>query len=494
MVERHGLSLSTDTVGRSAEWRQLVDFATNTAPHATLGLVWGRRRTGKSYLLSQLADQHGFYFEAIRGAAGEVLAELGASLGRSMGSPAPLELPDWSTAISVLMQLGAQRPYTVVLDEYPYLREESPELDSIIQRAYGPQNSGRQQSQCRLVLCGSAMSVMSQLLTGTSPLRGRAGMDLRIAPFGYRDALTLHRTEDLAHGIRMYSIIGGVAAYARDMVDDDLPEDPKDFDRWVAQRVLSPAAPLSREVDFLLSEDPTTSQARKLHLYHSALAGIAGGRRTPGRIADAMKVSGQRLDPILRALVDAEFIDRVIDPVRDHRPSYHPGDPIIRFHYAILRRHQARLRRSGADAQTYWRSLRSTFESQVVGPTFEAVARSWLVHHAASSVLGDMPVHVGSSVVGVDGVDHEVDLVVAADDAERPAERSVLVIGEAKSGQPLTLRDLERLRSIRSAMGRRAQEASLYLVGQRFSPSLIDRAARQRDVELVDLERLYFGT
>jgi uncharacterized protein len=494
MDERSAISLSPDAIGRESEWQGLTDFSQSAAQHSTLGIVWGRRRIGKSFLLSQLGEQQGLYYEAVRGSASESLRELGAVIAEAVGAPAPLQLPDWDTAISTLMQLGANRPFTVVLDEYPYLKEESPELDSIIQRAFGPNSILRTENRCRLILCGSAMSVMAELLAGTAPLRGRASLDLRISPFDFRDAMALHGTTDLSLAVRLYSVIGGVAAYARDMVDDDLPGHRANFDAWIVRRVLSPAAPLSREVDLLLSEDPATAQARKLNLYHAALAAVALGRRTPGRMADYVNISGQRLDPIVRGLVEAQFLERLIDPVRDNRPTYHPGDPIIRFHYAVIRPNHARLGRHGADLQAMWSALGPTFRSNVVGPAFEMMARHWLTHYADLSEVIDGPSHIGSTVVSAPGIEHEIDLVVARDDADAPGARSVAVLGEVKSGEELGTGHLATLESARAALGSRAAGAVLYLVGQRFTEPLSTLAARRSDVELVDLERLYFGS
>jgi AAA+ ATPase superfamily predicted ATPase len=486
--------LPPGTVGRGSEWASLTRFASNDVDHATLGIVWGRRRIGKSYLLAQLAGDDGLYYEAVRGSASEALAELGAAIATAVGAPAPLRLPDWDAAIAALLRLGEERPCTVVLDEYPYLREQSPELDSIIQRAFGPRSRLRSGTRCRLILCGSAMSTMSGLLAGTAPLRGRAGLDLRLAPFDHRDALQLYGTDDLALATRLHAVIGGVAAYARDMVDDDLPGDLKGFDAWIGRRVLSPSAPLSREVDLLLSEDPTTSQARKVNLYHAALAAVALGRRTPSRMADYVNISGQRLDPILRGLVDAGFIERLVDPVREHRPTYQPGDPIIRFHYAILRPNHTRLSRHGSDLRAAWKGLQGAFTSAVVGPTFESMARQWVTHHADLAEVTAGPVHVGPSLATVDHVDREVDLVVARDDGDRPIDRSIAAIGEAKSGERITSTHLGRLEAIRSSFGSRAVDARLILVGARFDPNLVRRASKRSDVELVDLERLYRGS
>lgn len=495
MDERpESIPLPPGTVGRQPEWGALVDFATARRDHASLGIVWGRRRIGKSYLLTELcAATGGVYFEALRGSASESLASLGAALGAATGAPAPLALPDWEAAVAALLRLGTDRPRVVVLDEYPYLREQVPALDSIIQRTFGPRDPLRTGTRTRLVLCGSAMSVMADLLSGTSPLRGRAALDLRVAPFDYREAAVLHQVTDLRLAVQLYAIIGGVAAYARDMVDDDLPTGPRDLDRWVAQRVLSPAAPLSREVELLLAEDPSTAQARKINLYHATLAAVALGRHAPGRIADYVKLSGPRLDPILQSLVSAQFVDRITDPVRANRPLYHPGDPIIRFHYALLRPNHSKLSRHGGDLRALWRGLGDTFRSQVVGPTFEAMARHWAIHYARLPGLDGTATHVGATSVSIDGSDTEVDIAVSLDDAPTPGERTVVALGEAKSGEELTTAHLRRLERIRSALGARAADARLLLVGTRVDSGLRTTARRRHDVELVDLERLYHG-
>jgi uncharacterized protein len=50
---------------RNAEWTGLMSFAADARPGATLGVVSGRRRQGKSYLLQALATAlGGIYFPA----------------------------------------------------------------------------------------------------------------------------------------------------------------------------------------------------------------------------------------------------------------------------------------------------------------------------------------------------------------------------------------------------------------------------------------------
>lgn len=483
----------SDMVGRRVELGRLAEFVKSGETAATLGIVWGRRRIGKSFLLHSLAEQTGgFYHEAVRGARSEALRAFGERIGAYQQAAAPLAFDSWDEVVEALMRLGGERETVVVLDEFPYLLEHSPELESIIQRAFGARNALRADSRTRLILCGSAMSVMGQILSGTAPLRGRAGLDLRIAPFDYREARALHGVEDLATAVRAYAVIGGVAAYAREMSGNDLPSAPDDFDRWICRRVLSPSAPLFNEVPLLLSEDPATSKARKLNLYHAALAGVSQGNRSWSSLTSYLRMSGAALNPIMTALISAQFLARLNDPIRDNRPLYEPVDPILRVHYALLRRHGERLSRHGTDTLGIWHDIEPTFQSQVLGPVFESMARFWTTHFASRETLGGMADHVGPSTVSLgDGREVELDVVVAADDGASPGERTVHALGEAKVGQTLTMRHVERLEAARSALGVRASNAKLLLFG-----SVVDEAVRlaadnRSDVEVVDLPRLY---
>ena len=490
-----------DMVGREREWQRLVDFATSGEAAASLGIVWGRRRIGKSFLLADLADRTGgFYYHSLRGSSAEALRGLGERLAQHQGAVAPYAFATWEDAVDALVALGREREVLVVLDEFPYLLEHTPGLDSVIQRAFGPRAATRRNTRTRLVLCGSAMSVMGNLLAGTAPLRGRAGLDLRMHPFDFRTARQLHQIDDFATAVRVYAVIGGVAAYAREMVANEVPRTPQAFDRWICRRVLSPAAPLFGEVELLLGEDPIVSRVRKPNLYHATLAGVALGNHAWSSLTNYVRIPGASLQAIVDALVAADFIARVQDPVRDNRPTYHPSDPLIRFHYAIIRRHQARLGRHGADTEALWGDLLPTFNSQVLGPCFESMARYWTTHFAAHKTLGGVPEHVGPTTLTVSdretGADEprEVDVVVAADDGTTPGARTVYALGEAKAGERLTMRHVYRLEDARSAMGTRAGGAKLLLFGRLFDAAVRAAAATRADLELIDLERLYAGS
>lgn len=472
----------------------LERFLGSDVGHHTLGLVYGRRRIGKSTLLDELTLAHGgFYWEATRGEAGVHLARLGAALGRHLGT-GRLSFDTWEDAVLQLVRLGEDGPVPVVLDEFGYLLEAEPTLDSIVSAALGPAGRRRTPGRARLILCGSAIALMRALTAGEAPLRGRAGLEIVMQPFGYRRAARLLGADappELA--ARVYSAIGGVIGYYTDMVDHDLPEARADFDRWIVARVLSPAATLHHEATTLLAEDPTLSAASPT-MHHSILGAIANGSVTAGRIANRLRRPVSNLDPALKRLIDAGFVLRHEDPIRAQRPTYALSDPFLQFHYAILEPHGTLLR--DRDPGSVWENrLAATFDARVRGPVFEELAREWIRRHAAPATLGGIADHVGPSTVLIEGTRHELDVVAAQADepTATPRDRTVLALGEAKAGETVGATRLRHLEKARAALGTRAAQARLLLFAPAFTEDLQAIAGRREDVELVDLHRLYHG-
>src|SRR3982751_6712755 len=152
---------------RDREWRDLSAFATDPAAGATLGVVSGRRRQGKTFLLRALCQATGgFYFAADEATDRESLNRLGSLLADQLGAPGAFTFETWHSAVDALLALGGDGRVPVVIDEFPYLVRANPQLPSIIQNALAPLRPEREASRTSLLLCGSAMSFMGRLLSG----------------------------------------------------------------------------------------------------------------------------------------------------------------------------------------------------------------------------------------------------------------------------------------------------------------------------------------
>jgi AAA+ ATPase superfamily predicted ATPase len=466
------------------------EFIDSSAPKHTLGLLYGRRRIGKSTLLEGVCEgRGGFYWEATRTASALQLERFGEALGAHLGV-GRLAISTWEQALSALWRLGHGRPAVVVLDEFGHLLESDPSIASVLATMLGPKAQRDHPGSTRLILCGSAIAMMSALTVGEAPLRGRAGMELVMRPADYR--LARSWVGDVADrlAVDVHAVIGGVVGYATDMVDHDLPATQADFDRWVCRRVLSPAATLHREALTLLAEDPTLSGGNVV-THHAILAAIATGSVTAGTIAKRMNRSFPAVAPHLTRLIDSGFVTRQEDPIRDKRPLYALADPFLQFHYAVLEPNGPSLR--DTDLAGLWAGrLKATFRSAVLGPVVEEQARTWVRRYASAATRGDDARHIGPSSAHYDGADHQLDVLVAGP-GDTPAYRTVLAIGEAKAGAQQGLGHLNALEKARSAWKERAAGAKLLLIGPGFEPDLLDVAAARDDVELVDFHRLYTG-
>ena len=494
MARAHAhLRKPSDMFARDREWSELTAFAVDEGPEATMAVVSGRRRQGKSFLLDSLARAAGgFYFCAYEATEAESLRRFGEELGQYTGSIAPMRFDRWEQAVDALLALGKDKPVPVVIDEFPYLARATPSLPSIVQVAYGPRRPERLESRTRLLLCGSSLSFMGKLLSGTSPLRGRAGLELVVQPLDFRQAAAFWGIEeDPRLALLVHSVVGGTPAYRREFVRDDVPAGLDDFDDWVCRTALSPRSPLYREARYLLADE---SDLRDRALYHSVLAALASGNATAGRIAGCLERPTSDITHPLTVLQDCGLVRKETDAFRRNRSVYRVGEPLIAFDHAISRPKLPLLDRGLADQ--VWASSRPRFLSGVVGPHFEQICREWVAHFAAPETFGGMPIDVSYGTVPdqAERTAHEIDVVVRG--AVGQDNGVLLSLGEAKWDQVMGTGHLERLRHAAALLAARGVDTSAVrpacYSGAGFTDEL--RAAGDRgEVVLVDLERLYRG-
>jgi hypothetical protein len=472
---------------RDRDWRALVAYVSNQQPEATLGIVSGRRRQGKTFLLTALAEATGgFYFEAEEAAEAEALRLLGRAIGEFSGAPGELRLDDWDDALSALFALSTERPVPVIIDEFPLLMKSNAALPSKLQRYIDESWSRRSaHGPARVLLCGSAMSVMGRLLAGQAPLRGRAGLELVVCPLPYRDAARFWEIDDHRLAILVNAVVGGTPAYRRQFVRNDTPRGMADFDDWVCRTVLDPQVPLFREARYLLAEEV---EAREPGLYHSVLAAIASGKTTNGGIATFIGRTSAEIAHPLNVLEDSHLITRDPDVFRKARSVYRIAEPLITFYQALMRPRWAVLELGHADR--VWPQVRQTFLSQVVGPRFEQICRDWAL--LADEAFAEPPAHVGSGVVADPANRTQIEIDVAVLAAETPGEpRRVLSLGEAKWGRVMGIRHLNRLRRARELLTQQGLNASGAILACYSGTGFDDELRAAPDVLLVDPDRLY---
>jgi hypothetical protein len=507
VLDNEILGKPADVFDRDAEWADLADFVLSPLPGLRIAVVYGRRRQGKSYLLRRLADAvGGLYHLATEQAEAVSLRRFGDSVAAWTGLPAgSFGFGDWERALRTATEVLAARarsgaspqaPGLLVLDEFPYLCQETPGLPSIVQSLYDSLGPGAmaETEPLRLILCGSAISVMGDLLSGTKALRGRAALELRVRPFGYRDAREYWEIETPAAAFAHNAIVGGTPGYRELVPGPRVPEDAGQLGGWLARNVLRPSMPLFDEARRVVHEDP---RIRDTAAYSSVLAAVAAGESSPTKIGGLLGRPATSLAHQLATLSSAGFIDRRHDLLLDRRPVVMVADPMVRFHELVIEPYQADL--EAGRARQVWAEAAHTVESKIYGPHFEALASEWVTRYAAGEA-GLTVGPVGQTVVACreHKTGHEIDVLALARGARpRTAGVPVAFIGEAKhrDRRPglAELRSLQHRQELLTATGHDASDAVLGLFSATgFTEELQAEAASSRGkILLTSLEMLY---
>lgn len=462
---------------RTQEWSDLDGFV--STPRNRLAVVLGARRVGKSFLTYSFCNQaNGFYVQATRGDPSLALGSLGEALGERLRAPAPLKLSNWRAAVDALLTL----PDTpmIVLDEFPYWVESSPDLPTVLQAALDQNRLTNPEAGNKLVLCGSAASQMSRLLADDGPLYRRAQLALTVRPFDLRTASDYWGLKDRpTEALRVYTIVGGMPGY-KDVLG---PVD--NVDTWVINRVLNPGTSLFYEDDLVFATDPDLPDS---NVYRSVLTAIARGESTTTGIASRIGRKVTSLSKVIDRLMTAGLIVRTPDPLRSKRSRIDLADPFLRFHYAIIQPNRAALARRRS--QQVWERSKATFQSQVLGPGFEQLCRDALLDY---DDLGfPIPISgVGSTKLHDPVSQRDLDVDVVGLDEQG----TIVLLGEAKATNAVrTQRDLRRLEHLRTLLPPHRRDPDVHLA--LFSLNGTDKelaheAARRQDVTLIDAATLF---
>src|SRR5215212_2279289 len=300
----------------AARFRRLIDRS-----EGQLGVVYGRRRCGKSRLLREiLPPGRSVYYVGDDREASLQRASLATEIGRLLPGFERVTYPGWDALLARWWQEA--RPGTVLaLDEFPSLVAVAQELPSLLQK-YLDREAER---GIHLLLSGSSQRMMQGLvLDRTAPLFGRATEMLktsRLPPGWIAEALHLDAPE---RAVESYAVWGGTPRYW------ELAGDHPDLRSALRSLVLSPLGVLSEEPARLLLDDMRdTTQAA------SILSLIGQGCHRISEIAARLGKPVTTLSRPIQRLQEMDLITREQPFAEESRGGkrtlYKISDPFLRF-------------------------------------------------------------------------------------------------------------------------------------------------------------------
>lgn len=402
-------------VNREEELRQLERWWDSRSV-GSLGMVWGRRRVGKTELIRHFAHQRRtiFHTSARRPAADELrvlAAEAAPLLAIGLRDLLARPFADWTDVFETLAA-AASEPLLLVLDEFPELVQVTPELPSVLRAVW---DRVRARTKLRILLCGSAVRTMESTQEQREPLYGRFDLTLLLHPFRPHEAAGMLSTLPPPERALVWGIVGGVPQYLAWWNPEQGVADNLDT------LACTPGGRLLVEGELIMATEGGSTDLASQILY-----AIAAGRTKFHEIKDAVRTDPTRTLERLRAL---RLIERMFPVTEDERTTrrrlYRIADNFLAFWLGVLSRYRSPIELGLG--RTTLAVLMQELDDHMDACWKEAF-RLHLRRLADKGALGSDIVAIGPFWTAADEHDqHEIDAVALAG-----RERAAALVGEAK--------------------------------------------------------------
>ncbi|MCR5305612.1 MAG: ATP-binding protein [Oscillospiraceae bacterium] len=361
-------------IGREKELKQLTAELSGWK-RKTAVLVYGKRRVGKSTLIK----------EAAKGFDGVVINHMCVSstfegnlelIYRSVSEALSLPNMRFESLFAMMDYLKSlDRKILLIIDEYPYLKQtrKKNEVDLYMQTMID-----RLPENVKLILCGSYITIMKELLTEGNPLFGRFSLIQHIHDFDYYEASLFYPELPVKDKIAFFAVFGGCPYVLENLnTDASLQEN--------IQNLLLPETGLIRShiENIMLKEIQKNFDAR-------ILEAIGNGKKKYTEIREQIgSTETGLLDKQLKILLDMETVQKT-EPINRRNDKkkqfYEIMDNLMRFYFSFIFGKAGTIARIGEE-QFYNRNIASSL-TQFISRRLEGIA---LQYFHRMSVLGKIP-------------------------------------------------------------------------------------------------------
>lgn len=368
-------------VGRKTEQLELKNFLSGRGQAA---LVYGRRRIGKTSLIKHVIsasdDSCFMFFEAIEGSYESNLMSFTRLTAQKLDVPLG-SYPDFLSLFSFIAASG--KALVIIIDEYQYLKLSRKEysVDSEFKQIIDNIPSG-----IKLILSGSYITIMKELLAEENPLFGRFSLIMNLKELNYLESQEFYSNKSTYEKVCFYAVFGG-CPYILEHIEPDASLEENIVSLLVNENSVARAY-----IEYVLFKE--TGKANTLN---EVLSALSNSKKRYSQIESELNMkSNGLLSTYLKQLIDMNLITTSA-PInkRDDKKkvSYMIKDNLVRFYYAYVFKNRSLIQ--NLTVSDFLASYISPSLNTFISYRFEGIVMDYLRQNA-SSIENEPVLNIGS--------------------------------------------------------------------------------------------------
>lgn len=329
-------------------------------------MVYGKKRVGKTTLILKALEQCPYqtvYFECLKGTIQDNIAGFVQELVRIKVLPVPLAFSSLQDVFAYLNTLPQKM--VVVVDEYTHLyaMNDSGVVDSVFQSIIDSRLSN-----IELILAGSHIGLMKDLLQERNPLYGRFAASIKLDELNYLDASKFYPDKSAYDKVAHYAVFGG-SPFINQALNPDAT-----LRENIIGTVLNPMSPVYLYANQLVFSD------NALNINTERIFSVLGNdRKRYTEIEDALGVKKTgNLAKQIKTLTDLDILSRRIPinkPNDNKKATYELSYNLLRFYYTFLYKNASAFQVLGADA--FYDEFIAPVLTDFIARRFEDICREY---------------------------------------------------------------------------------------------------------------------
>lgn len=363
-------------VGRVEEIKMLLNTYSKPNQHS---IFYGNRRVGKTELISESAKISGITFisyECLKSSTKNNLDTLSKQLYDDGILPSLLQFNSFLDLFNLLNSLN--KHMIVLIDEYPYLyyKNDKNEIDSMFQTIL-EKNS----NNLNIVLSGSHIGMMKDLLMQKNPLFGRVSTIIHLVELNYLESSEFYPNLSNYDKVAFYSVFGGSPFVLKQL----------DPNKSLEENICNTYLNTTSSIFTFVSEGYTTDLSTK-DSANQIFEAIGNSKLRHNKIEEILHFEHNGLlSKQLNILTEMEFVSKnsPINKINDNKKAtYFIKNNALRFYFTYIYGKKNILSLIGPNAfyDKYIKDSILTF----ISLRFEDIVRSYLSLQVKKGISSDI--------------------------------------------------------------------------------------------------------